>query len=178
MVVVVVQIDALFLQPGGGLVRLLGEVHGLLVAAHAGHRQHADAQHIAVQLAAVLNDLLEIVRVVQIFAGHAGHHGRHGSGAGRNIHAKLVDGLAETRHVLRRHGHLRDLDAVITDIRKLLHCVKRVEAGHFGGGDGAHLNADQTFFHKFCSFFFRFLRPCTLTAPHCRPCGLPPAQRR
>ncbi len=145
MMVVIIEIDALFLQLRRDLVCLFGKIHRLFIAAHAGHRQHANAQHIAIQRLAIVHDLLKIFRLAQILAGHAGHHRRDRGRAGRYVHAELVDGSAEAGNVLRRHRHLRDLDAVIADLREFLHGFKRVEFRHFCRGDGTHLNADQTF---------------------------------
>ena len=62
MMVVVVEVDALLLQPAGILVRLLGKVQRRLIAEPGIHRHGADPQHIAVQGLAVVHDLLEVVR--------------------------------------------------------------------------------------------------------------------
>ena len=140
VMVVVVQVNAVFLQLQSILICFLGEIHGLLVVAHAGH-----AQHIAVQLTAVLNDLLIVVGVAQELARHTGQHGRGGCGAGRNIQAQLIDSLAEACNVLSGHGDLRDLNAVIADISQLAHALVCVKVRHLSGGNGAHLNTDQTF---------------------------------
>ena len=145
VMVVVVQVNAVFLQLQSILICFLGEIHSLLVVAHAGHGQHADAQHIAVQLTAVLNDLLIVVGIAQELAGHTGQHGRGGCGAGRDIQAQLVDSLAEACNVLSGHGDLRDLNAVIADISQLAHALVCVKVRHLCGGNGAHLNTDQTF---------------------------------
>ena len=145
MVIVVIEVDAVLLQLEGALLGLVGEVHRLLVAAHAGHGEHTDAEHIAVQGLTVGHDLLVAIGITEELTGHTGDHGGHRGGVGGDLHAQLVNGAAEAGDVLRRHGHLGDLDAVEAQVGELGHGLVSVKVGHFGRGDGGHLNTDQTF---------------------------------
>ena len=146
VVVVVVQVDAVFLQLQAVLFSLLCEVDALLNVADGVHGHHADTEHINVQGAGVVDVLLVVVLVGQVFAGHAGEHGIDGSGQGGEVEVQLVDGLTEAGDVFLGHGDLGNFCAVEADVGQAAHNLEGLKAGHLGGGDGGHLNADQTFF--------------------------------
>ena len=126
VVVVVVQAEALLLQPLRVLVGLLGEVNDCLDRLHGREGQHADPQELGVQALGVLHDLVEVVR--QRIAGHA-LGGLHRDGQRRDVHAQFAAGAVQFGHVLRRHRDLGDLDGVVADRADLAERFERPEFG-------------------------------------------------
>ena len=117
MVVVVIQLDAFVRQLLGSHVGHAAEVQHLVKVGHAVHGQHADADEVAVEILAVLDDLGEMGGE-GFLTGHAGRS--HACGGGGNLHAALFLRALHLRHVVGSHGQLGDFHRAVAQLADLL----------------------------------------------------------